>query len=313
MTREEMLTTIRELAEKLGHPPTMAELQEMTMVTREKIRRKFGTYTWTLREAGLETRHRRQTISTDKLFAAWTAAVRKLGKVPSMKEFEQVSEYTVGPYQREFRTWSRVPEAMVEYASTHGLLEEWQDVQKMISGWREAGLAATSHKWGPGGGRHGSEPTRVREDRPVYGMPWEPVAMLNEPTNEQGVLFLFGAMAVRLGFMVTLIRTAFPDCEALRAVGERRCQQVKIEFEYESRNFLRHGHDLARCDVIVCWIHNWAECPLEVVELSAAVSDQYSAVSQRQSRSAGAEVLIGGNQRSSPVGFGEALAKPVRA
>jgi hypothetical protein len=27
------------------------------------------------------------------------------------------------------------------------------------------------------------------------------------------------------------------------------------------------GHDVSGCDMIVCWIHNWPECPLEVVEL----------------------------------------------
>jgi hypothetical protein len=42
--------------------------------------------------------------------------------------------------------------------------------------------------------------------------------------------------------------------------------------EFESRNFLRHGNDPKKCDVIVCWIHNWPECPLEVVELRKVVA-----------------------------------------
>jgi hypothetical protein len=46
---------------------------------------------------------------------------------------------------------------------------------------------------------------------------------------------------------------------------------VKIEFELESRNFLRHMHDPAKCDIIVCWEHNWPECPLEVIELKKMV------------------------------------------
>ena len=39
-----------------------------------------------------------------------------------------------------------------------------------------------------------------------------------------------------------LIRTEFPDCQALRQVGLERWQRVWIEFEYESRNFLKHFH-----------------------------------------------------------------------
>jgi hypothetical protein len=139
MTREEVSETIREMAKTLGRPPSMAELESSTRLRRGKIRRHFGTYSWALRECGLGTKHRPQTIPTEKLFAAWTAAVRKLKKVPSMKEFEEVSEYTVGPYQREFRTWTRVPEAMAEYASKNGLTADWQDVMEAIRAWRECG------------------------------------------------------------------------------------------------------------------------------------------------------------------------------
>jgi len=39
--------------------------------------------------------------------------------------------------------------------------------------------------------------------------------------------------------------------------------------EANSRNFQQHNHRSDRCDVIVCWNHNWPECPkeLEVIEL----------------------------------------------
>jgi hypothetical protein len=52
-----------------------------------------------------------------------------------------------------------------------------------------------------------------------------------------------------------------------------RWQDVRIEFEYESRHFRSHRHDPRRCDIIVCWRHNWRDCPpgLQVLELSAVV------------------------------------------
>jgi hypothetical protein len=34
----------------------------------------------------------------------------------------------------------------------------------------------------------------------------------------------------------------------------------------------KHGHDPKKCDVIVCWVHNWPECPLEVIELSKEIA-----------------------------------------
>jgi hypothetical protein len=71
------------------------------------------------------------------------------------------------------------------------------------------------------------------------------------PVNEAGVLYLFGALSERLGFLVLRVQAEFPDCEAMRLVGEGRMQMVRIEFEYESRNFLKHAHDPSGCDLIV--------------------------------------------------------------
>jgi hypothetical protein len=91
------------------------------------------------------------------------------------------------------------------------------------------------------------------------------------PVNEQGVVFLFGMVALELGYVVEIVRTKFPDCEAKRRVGKDRWERLRIEFEFLSRNFLGHGHDKDDCDVIVCWENNWPDCPLEVVELCAEI------------------------------------------
>ena len=61
--------------------------------------------------------------------------------------------------------------------------------------------------------------------------------------------------------------------QAMQEVGPGKRQRVRIELEYLSRNFVAHGHKADECDVIVCWIHNWPECPenLQVIELSKVV------------------------------------------
>lgn len=51
-----------------------------------------------------------------------------------------------------------------------------------------------------------------------------------------------------------------------------RWQRVAIEFEFLSRSFRDHGDDPKGCDLIVCWAHNWLECPSEVVELRSAIA-----------------------------------------
>ena len=67
MTKEEALTMIREVAEKLGHTPSFAQLEKMTPLRRRAIRRHFGSYTWALQEAGLGYRYNAHLIQHRRL------------------------------------------------------------------------------------------------------------------------------------------------------------------------------------------------------------------------------------------------------
>jgi hypothetical protein len=85
------------------------------------------------------------------------------------------------------------------------------------------------------------------------------------PDNEQGVVFLFSHLArSRFGLHVERVQAGFPDCIAYQD-GKR----IRIEFEYRSRNFVVHRHEVSGCDWLVCWIHDWPGAPerLRVVEL----------------------------------------------
>jgi hypothetical protein len=115
---------------------------------------------------------------------------------------------------------------------------------------------------------------RVLPDRPVMGPPSPLDGMGHEPMNEMGVVYLFGMIARRLGFVVEVMQTGYPDCEAKLEVEPGRWQRVRIEFEYESRTFYLHRHDPEKCDFIVCWKHNWKGCPekLQVLELREVVT-----------------------------------------
>jgi hypothetical protein len=76
-----------------------------------------------------------------------------------------------------------------------------------------------------------------------------------------------------LGFLIESIKTGFPDCEGKRCFDKTNNQweHVKIEFEFKSSNFYEHGHRSEDCDLIVCWIHDWAEVPIEVLELQKVI------------------------------------------
>lgn len=106
------------------------------------------------------------------------------------------------------------------------------------------------------------------------GRPMSFRGLRNAPLNEQGVVYLFGMLSYELGFHIEAIRTMYPDCEGLQRKdkkGREEWKRVRIEFEYQSSNFRAHGHNPKECDIIVCWIHDWKECKLEVVELSKEI------------------------------------------
>ena len=116
-------------------------------------------------------------------------------------------------------------------------------------------------------------PRRPLKDRPLLGAPMSLPAMAYEPVNEMGVMVLFSMLAQQLGFVIEYVQAGFPGCQARIEVEPGRWQHFRIEFEYESLQFKKHGHDPSQCDLIVCWRHNWKNCPphIQVLELSNLV------------------------------------------
>lgn len=92
-----------------------------------------------------------------------------------------------------------------------------------------------------------------------------------EPINEQGVILLFAALCHDLGFMIEAIRSAFPDALLRRRNAKGTWNSCRAEFEFRSSSFRAHKHDPKQCDLIICWEHDWQECPKEVVSLKETV------------------------------------------
>jgi hypothetical protein len=265
MTREEIIAAVKECAAKLGHAPSLAEFRRHTNISKGQVRKNFGTYSEMMAASEVERHGSGSVVSLKTLFLDWARIVRKLGRIPSMSHYEVESKYTVRPMIRRFRTWSSVPQSMLEYARREGLEGEWNDVL-MIIGDHLKGVERRAQISEPAA-RILAQPGTLT-DEPIFGQPMH-APLSCAPTNEGGVLFAFGSVARDLGFSVLRIQSEFPDCHALRYVGNHKWQWTRIEFEHESRNFLTHMHPVSGCDLIVCWRHNWPECPLEVLELQS--------------------------------------------
>lgn len=230
-----------------------------------------------LSAAGFDFEPYHQRIREDDLLQDWGKTVRRHRAIPTRDQYKLEGQYSPGVFESRFGPWSIIPSKFRDFAQEK---PKWADVLALLP------AAAPKQRAGPSSRITSSAPLETRssvaaarqrhaklEGRPIYGDPTDFRGLRHEPVNEQGVVFLFGMVAKKLGYMVEAVQAGFPDCEAKRQVGPNRWQRVRIEFEFESREFRDHGHPEDGCDVIVCWRHNWSECPahLEVVELASVI------------------------------------------
>jgi hypothetical protein len=265
MSKKELIVAIRKLADQLGRTPGREEMAKHG-ITRKMVAQHFSGHREAMKACNLRLSPYGRVLGMDELFADWAGIARELKRLPSHAEFSKRSRHSSRPFINRFRFWSSVPAAMRQYIEEHGLTTEWADVMELIA--RTEGEAAYQAMLNNG------IAARVLTDRPMYGNFLRMGPMVCAPTNENGVLVLFGAMAEQLGFLILRVQIGFPDVEAWRIIGPDRLQRVKIEMEYQSRNFLTHGHNLKGCDLIICWEHNWPDCPVEVIELKRLVNKQ---------------------------------------
>src|SRR5579859_2154088 len=269
MTREEILKAIQACATKLRRSPNLRDLRKMAGINESELYRRLGNLKKALLAAGLKVSGSGFYSGRSELLLDWAAVVRKLGKLPSAVAYDREGNFSLKPFFQHFGSWKGMSETFRKFAAEERIERQWKDVLAIIERHEER------LRWVGKGRSRRKCPLKL--DRPVYGPPLGLLlpGMAHEPTNEAGVLFAFGVLAPRLGFVVKRWQTAFPDCLAVREMAEGKWQDQNVEVEMYSRNFVGHKHDAKKCDVIVCWVHNWPECPdwIEVIELRKVVEE----------------------------------------
>jgi len=266
--REQIIEAGVSLQAVLGRSPRKIEFHGRTRITHRQLEHHFETWNDFLAAANLPL-NRITCTSQPKLLDDWGSVTRKLGHCPSRDEYEAKGVYSRHSVKRHCPSWADVGRAFYARSVDD---PQWHDVIKIIRD-REA---------------RGTRPWMIHSKIQIpvnplsspaasniaYGEPLDFKFLRNAPINEAGVVYLFGCLAPELGFVVEAIQPGFPDCEAKRKDLDGKLRRLRIEFEFESKNFLFHKHDITACDIIVCWRNNWPECPLEVIELSNHLKDQ---------------------------------------
>ena len=274
-TEEEIKQTLRRIGDEAGRPVTQTKVARMSAKTGLKVyhvQDAFGTFSAGLRAAGEDVDTSRERIPNDRLLSFWGECARNHGHAPSVSEYKiwlrkKGGRGIADVLAKRFGGWRiGVPKAFRDYAAGK---EEWRDVVELLPADVKEEPAADRIVSSEGEER--TTRTHGKRGGPIVGNPMHFRGLLHEPLNEQGVVFLFGMVAKELGYMVEAVQQGFPDCRAKHRIGRGRWETVRIEFEFESRHFV--GHPLKGCDVIVCWKHNWPDCPknIEVLELSEKI------------------------------------------
>ena len=240
------------------------------------IFRFFPRWSEAVSAAGIDITPYNQKIPVEELLEDWADLVRKNGRIPTRNEYKLEGSYSASVFERNFGPWSQIPDAFRAFATSS---PEWADVLQVLppepASLPPPRLSSPSPSTRPAVAR-----ADRLADRPVYGDPIDFRGLRHAPANESGVVFLFGMVARELGFLVEAIQHGFPDCEAKRQIAPGKWQRVRIEFEFDSRHFLDHGHPIDQCDLVVCWRHNWTDPPqsIEFIELSSVLPTLGSAV-----------------------------------
>jgi hypothetical protein len=95
-TKDEIIKAIRESAEELGRTPTVGDLKRLKKIGLKTVKRYFGRYADALREAGFEPQGAGYRLELETLAKDWMEIARKLGKVPSLLQYNRLSPYSVG-------------------------------------------------------------------------------------------------------------------------------------------------------------------------------------------------------------------------
>jgi Homing endonuclease associated repeat len=288
-----ILDSLAAIARGAGRSPSRSEFLSLSGISEHSVLQFFPSWSAALRAAGLSPYTLNLRLEDRELLEDWGCAVRSNRAIPARRVYRHLGKFDHRTFERRFGPWSQLPEVFRNFAQSK---PEWADVLALLPAPAPKPSPKRPHNRPPNSvpsgaakpasnkdsapnrqSQYASPPSKVRypplDHRPIYGQPMDFRGLRHEPVNEQGVVLLFGMVAKELGYTVEAVHSGFPDCEAKRQIAPQRWQRVHLEFEFESRNFRDHGHSLTGCDVIVCWRHNWPDCPphIEILELSSLI------------------------------------------
>ncbi len=95
------------------------------------------------------------------------------------------------------------------------------------------------------------------------------------PVDTRGVIYIFGLVSEELSYIIESFgddKRCFGGKRNLSLENEK-WEAVSIGFALNSSDLKSSGRISKNCQLLVCWKHEWKDCPVEVLELSTVLPD----------------------------------------
>ncbi|SNR51745.1 homing endonuclease associated repeat-containing protein [Halorubrum vacuolatum] len=109
-----LITELQRLAERLGHPPGLRDMNQLGAHSSKTYQDMFGSWNEALKAADLDI-NMEQNISKSDLLDELARLADELGRTPTSRDMAQLGEYGTATYSKTFESWNNaVQEAGLE-------------------------------------------------------------------------------------------------------------------------------------------------------------------------------------------------------
>ncbi|MCY2929105.1 MAG: hypothetical protein NTV86_06345 [Planctomycetota bacterium] len=261
ISKEVLIAELKRVASLVGREfISQTDFREHSTLNPITPSRTFGGWAKALAAAGLKAHpffHKEKPF--EEMATKFLDILTELRAIPTLNQVARRTGHSQHLFSRKYGGYLAFKRRAVEFLTGK---------PTSIPGELLAILQAEKERLGQDGSE-GNGPIREHQHGAVLGFR----AFAYKPTYEMEVVSMFSVVAEELGFEIVCQRGEFPDCEAQRRIPGRRKRYKKclIEFELDSSDFRPHGHSPKGCDLIVCWKHDWEQCPVEVLELRETI------------------------------------------
>lgn len=107
---KQLINTLQDIAEDLGHPPTRSDINNHAEVSVNAFRSVFGSWSEALETAGFDVQRSGQRISDEDLLKELNRLADKLGHTPTIQDLREHGQFSISPYKDHFGSWNEALE-----------------------------------------------------------------------------------------------------------------------------------------------------------------------------------------------------------